>query len=175
MLEKFRSAVIGASMIVVLLGVAAYLFVSMGGGSKLFGDGGGSLDPVDFAAMSYDTPDTGFLLCDLELCGNAIPDGSSAAFTATESALRLALIDFTEEMPTIRTLNLDIINNQFEFAERLPGTQYPAVISAKIYGAADGSSRLALYSYQPVGDSTEQDHEDRITRWLRMIEARLVQ
>ncbi|WP_417451870.1 hypothetical protein [Kordiimonas sp.] len=173
MFEKFRSAAIGVSVFVILLGIGAYMMVQMGGGDKLFGGKGGSLPPVDFATLERSFDEPSFLLCDRDICPNAEVDGPAPRFEAKAQTLRLAIVDFADNMPTVRTFRFDPANNQFDFTERLPGESLPSVITVQIRDIDGYSSALMVYSRTPVGDSAAEEHEERVTRWLRMIESRL--
>ncbi|RMB02665.1 hypothetical protein [Eilatimonas milleporae] len=178
MLDKFRTYAIGLSAIVFIAGIAFYAYVSMGGGGGLFGERGAALTDVDFATLDYTGDDPAYLLCPADLCGTAVPDADAPVFNVPAQTLRRAVADFTDNMPTINTLRFDLARNQFDFTERLPGQSFPAAITVRILEGgriASGlpRSRLVIYSRQPVGQSSKQDHRDRVERWLRLIEARL--
>ncbi|TNE62266.1 MAG: hypothetical protein EP335_13285 [Alphaproteobacteria bacterium] len=173
MLEKFRSLAMGASLIVVLLGLAAFFLVQIGGGDKLFGGGDGSLEPVNFETLAYSPSDTGYLLCSPDLCQKAEADGNSELFNIDAQKLRTVVADYADHMPTVNTFRFDLITNQFDFTERLPGESYPSVVSVRITETTPLSSALAIYSYQPVGKSTSADHQERVERWIRLIRTRL--
>lgn len=173
MFEKFRSAIIGISLIVIMVGIGAYLMVQMGSGDKLFGGKDGSLPPVEFSALDRAFGEDSFLLCDEDMCPNAATDGPAPQFEVNAQTLRLAIVDYADNMPTINTFRFDPMNNQFDFTERLPGESLPSVVTVRIYDVNGYASKLAVYSRTPVGNTTARDHEERITRWLRMIEQRL--
>jgi len=173
MFEKVRSAIIGISLIVVMVGIGAYVMVQMGSGESLFGGRGGSLPPVEFKALERPYDEASFLLCDKEMCANAATDGPAPRFEVDAQTLRLALIDFADNMPTVNTFRFDPVANQFDFTERLPGESLPSVITVRIIDVDGYSSKVAVYSRTPVGDSNAASHEERVTRWLRMIESRL--
>ncbi|WP_262691953.1 hypothetical protein [Kordiimonas aestuarii] len=175
MFEKFRSAALALSVFVILLGIGAYVMVQMGGGDKLFGGKDGSLPPVDFGTLDRSFDDPSFLLCAKDVCPNADVDGPAPRFEVDAQALRLAIVDFADNMPTVSTFRFDPMNNQFDFTERLPGESLPSVITVRITDVDGYTSTLAIYSRTPVGNSSAADHEKRVTRWLRMIETRLGQ
>ncbi|GHF17007.1 hypothetical protein GCM10017044_09200 [Kordiimonas sediminis] len=173
MLEKFRSIVIGASVLVVVAGIGFYLFISMGGGSGLVGTEEGNFPSTDFQHLNYSPADTGFLLCDPLECPVAEADGASPVFPVSAQKLRLALLDFTDSQRTIQSRTIDIFNNKFEFTERDPGKQFPAIVSVQILEKGENQSMVLFYSYQPIGDSRSSDHADRSVRWMQMMQAYL--
>ncbi|WP_417464382.1 hypothetical protein [Kordiimonas sp.] len=173
MFEKFRSAAIGLSVLVILAGVGLYILVQTGGGDKLFGGKEGTLPPVDFATLSRAFDDPSYLLCDKELCKNAEVDGPAPQFEVDAQTLRLAIADYTDNMPTVRTFRFDPMANQFDFTERLPGESLPSVVTVRIIDKGNYASELVIFSRTPVGDSKAQHHEERVTRWIRMISSRL--
>ena len=103
MFEKFRSAAIALSVFVVLLGIGAYVMVQMGGGDKLFGGKEGSLPPVDFGVLDRSFDDPSYLLCAKNMCPNADVDGPAPRFDVPAQKLRLAIVDFADNMPTVNT------------------------------------------------------------------------
>jgi len=177
MLDKFRSFALGASIIIIILGIGAYLMIRMNGGESLLGAREGSLPAVNFSALDYTADQPGYLMCDPAVCPSATPDEAGVAFTVSRQKLRRTLVSFTDNTPTIRTLRMDIIHNQFDFTERLPGESFPSVIAVRILGTPAGdkaeTASLALYSYSPMGSVTSPDHKARLQRWVRMIKARL--
>ena len=172
MFEKFRAAALGLSVIVILGGILAYIMVQSGGG-KILGDPGGNLPPVAFETLerSFDAPS--FLLCSKSLCKVAEADGPSQRFEVSAQKLRLAIVDFADNMPMIRTFRFDPVQNQFDFTERLPGETLPSVVTVRILETNPYSSELVIYSRTPLGQSNHEDHEERVARWLRLIESRL--
>ncbi|WP_417459854.1 hypothetical protein [Kordiimonas sp.] len=174
MFEKFRSAAIGLSVLVILAGVGLYILVQTGGGDKIFGGKEGTLPPVDFHALNRAFDDPSYLLCSKDLCANAEVDGPAPRFEVDAQTLRLALADYTDNMPTVRTFRFDPMANQFDFTERLPGESLPSVVTVRIIDKGNYASEMVIYSRTPVGDSNAEDHEERVTRWIRMISSRLV-
>lgn len=173
MLERIRSLVVGLSLVVVAAGLAIYFLVQIGGGDSLFGSKDGNLQSTDFVTLSYAPEQNGYLLCNADLCRNATADGNGEIFLRPVSDLRKAVADLADSLPTVKTLKFDLVNNQFEFSERLPGQTFPAVVSVRIDEAAPYTSTLSIYSYQPVGDSTPADHRDRVIRWIQMLKTSL--
>lgn len=169
MIEKFRSIVVGLSMIVLLGLVGLYLYVQVGGGEDVFGEGGGQLPAVNFKTLAYSGDSTGYLMCSIDLCENAISDAPSPIFQMDASRLRQLFIDFSDSNPVVKTFRFDLTTNQFDFTERLPGETFPAVVTVKIMPVDAYTSTAAIYSWQPVGDSARQDHADRVARWLRIL------
>ncbi|MCJ9428455.1 hypothetical protein [Kordiimonas marina] len=173
MLERFRSLVIAVSLIVVMAGLAAFFLTQMGGGSKLFGEKQGSLSPTDFETLAYTPDKAGYLLCSPSLCKNAEADGNSELFDISARRLTQLVADFADQMPTVKTIKVDLANSQFDFTERLPGQSYPSVVSVRVVKTGQLSSAMAIYSYQPVGKSTSKDHEERVERWIHQLRSRL--
>lgn len=169
MIERFRSVVVGLSLIVIVALVALYLVVQIGGGDDLFGGREGNLPETDFSTLDYDADDVGYLLCPQELCEQAVPDGTSPVFDVDAGQLRQLFADFADANPTVRTFRFNLPASQFDFTERLPGRTFPAVVTVKIVPVDTYSSTLAVYSRQPVGDSSKEDHTDRVNRWLAVI------
>ena len=169
MIDRFRSIVVGLSMIVLLGLVGLYLFVQVGGGEDLFGDSEGTLPVVDFGTLNYGDSDIGYLLCSPALCQNAAPDGPSPIFQVNAGRLRQLFVDFSDNNPTVNTFRFNLPANQFDFTERLPGEAFPAVVTVKIIPINSYTSTAAIYSRQPVGDSDQQDHADRVSRWLKIL------
>ncbi|WP_262694216.1 hypothetical protein [Kordiimonas aquimaris] len=169
MLDRFRSIVVGLSMIVLLGLVGLYLFVQVGGGEELFGDNEGSLPVVDFRTLEYSDADNGYLLCSPELCEKAQPDGPSPIFQMDAGRLRQLFADFSDSNPTIKTFRFNLPASQFDFTERLPGETFPAVVTVKIISLDAYTSTAAIYSRQPIGDSNRSDHVERVSRWIKIL------
>lgn len=169
MIDRFRSLVVGLSLIVLMGLVALYLIVQIGGGEDIFGEADGSLPAIDFATLDYSTEDNGFLLCQPSLCANAVPDGPGPVFQMDAGRLRQQFADLADSNPTIKTFRFNLPANQFDFTERLPGQTFPAVITVKVIEMDAYTSTVALYSRQPVGDSKKQDHADRVARWIKLL------
>lgn len=169
MLDRFRSIAIGLSVIVVVALVSLYLVVQIGGGEDIFGESEGSLPPVQFAQLTYNADDAGYLLCPQSACDVAVPDGVSPIFSVDQGRLRQLLVDFADSNPTVNTFRFDLQANQFDFTEKMPGQPFPVVVTVKIIKLDAYSSTIAIYSRQPVGSSDKSDHMARVTRWLRVI------
>lgn len=169
MLDRFRSLIIGLSLIVIVGLLALYFIVQIGGGEDVFGGKEGSLPPVNFATLEYEPEDNGYLLCAPGACGVATADSVSPTFGVDAGQLRQIFVDFADSNPTIQTFRFNLVENQFDFTERLPGNTFPAVITVKIQPIDAYSSTMSLYSRQPVGDSDKSDHADRASRWLRVL------
>ncbi|NVJ69740.1 MAG: hypothetical protein HWE08_05265 [Alphaproteobacteria bacterium] len=173
MLEKFRSLAIGLCLLAIAAGLAAYFMVQMGSGEKLFGGGSGTLPPVEFESLTYDGTEPGYLLCPDDLCTTATANGPAPRFEVNARTLRLALADYTDNMPTIRTFRFDPAANQFDFTERLPGESFPAVLTVRILDKGPYASELVIYSRKPVGDNEPGEHEKRVNRWINLLTSRL--
>ncbi|WCL54997.1 hypothetical protein [Gimibacter soli] len=173
MIDRFRQIAIFVSLIVVVGLVVLYMMVQMGGGDTLFGDREGNLEPVDFATLAYMPDQNGFLMCDEATCTAAAADGPTLRFEADAARLRQVLADFTDDNPTVRTHRFDLATSQFDFLERLPGADFPAVVTVQVIDMGPGLSGLVMYSRQPIGDSSKADHADRMARWSRMLNERL--
>lgn len=169
MLDRFRSLIIGLSLIVIVGLLALYFIVQIGGGEDVFGGREGSLPPVNFATLDYEPEDNGYLICAPGACGVATADSVSPTFPVDAGQLRQIFADFADSNPTIQTFRFDLVENQFDFTERLPGNTFPAVITVKIQPVDSYNSTISLYSRQPVGSSSKSDHSDRVGRWLRVL------
>ncbi|MFC4348936.1 hypothetical protein ACFO5Q_13870 [Kordiimonas lipolytica] len=173
MLEKFRSLAIGLCLFVIVIGLAVYFLVQIGGGDSIFGDESGTLETVEFETLAFEGDDSGYLLCPATLCEAAITNGPAARFEVDARTLRLALADYVDGMPTIRTYGFDPVNNQFDFLERLPGESIPAVLTVRVIEIDNYTSALAIYSRKPIGDSKPGEHEKRVNRWLTILSSQL--
>lgn len=169
MLDRFRSLIIGLSLIVIVGLLAVYFIVQLGGGEDIFGGREGSLPPVEFTALDYSPDDVGYLMCPPDACGSAVADGVSPVFPVDAGQLRQLLVDFADSNPTIETFRFNLPDNQFDFTERLPGQTFPAVVTIKVIAVDAYNSTIAVFSRQPVGRSAKSDHGDRVTRWLRVL------
>ena len=169
MLDRFRSLAVGLSLIVLVGLLGLYFIVQLGGGEDVFGGSEGNLPPVDFTSLDYSPEDNGYLLCPPEACGAAIADRVSPVFPVDAGQLRQVFADFADSNPTISTFRFDLVSNQFDFTERLPGQTFPAVVTVKIIRVDAYNATAAIYSRQPVGSSVKEDHIDRVDRWLRVL------
>ncbi len=174
MLDQIRGYIFWICGGVVLIGVIAYIFAITGSGTSFFGDSNGTLEPTNFKALNFSLSENGYLLCSKDICPNAKANGQLANFPGDIRRLRLILADFADDNPTIRFRSFNPVTNQFEFSERSPGHPLPAVISIKLIEVANKKTEMAIYTYQPIGDSSLDDHKNRINRWLRLISNRLV-
>ena len=166
MIEKIRSYLLMLSFIVIAGGLMLYMYVLASGGSTLFGDSEGNLEPVNFETLAYTIGDSGYLLCDTAICGQADADGGAEIFTIGISQLRQLIADFSDNQPTIETYNFDFAKNQFDFLERLPGETFPTVIAVQAVPINAFSSKLALYAYKPVGTNSRESNQQRAERWI---------
>ncbi len=169
MLDRFRSLAVGLSLIVLVGLLGLYFIVQLGGGEDVFGGGEGNLPAVDFTSLDYAPEDNGYLMCPPEACGGAIADAVSPVFPVDAGQLRQLFVGFADSNPTISTFRFDLVNNQFDFTERLPGQTFPAVITVKIMPVDAYNATAAIYSRQPIGDSAKEDHSERVNRWLRVL------
>lgn len=169
MLDRFRSLAVGLSLIVLVGLLGLYFIVQLGGGEDVFGGSEGNLPPVDFTSLDYSPDDNGYLLCPSEACGAAIADGVPPVFPVDAGQLRQLFVGFADSNPTITTFRFDLVSDQFDFTERLPGKTFPAVVTVKFMRVDAYSSTVAIYSRQPVGDSDKEEHSERVARWIRGI------
>ena len=172
MLERIRGYIFWICGGVVLLGAIGYIFALTGSGTGFFGDSEGTLAPTDFSTLSFQVGENGYLLCDTLICPNATANSSPANFPGDLRAIRLMIADFADDNPSIRLRSFNPASNQFEFIERSPGRPLPAVISVKLFEAPNITTNLAIYSYQPVGNSSADDHKKRVERWLKLLSNR---
>jgi len=172
MIEKIRSYLLMLSFIVIAGGLMLYMYVLAGGGDTLFGDGDGTLAPVDFETLTYDAENKGYLLCDASLCTNAEADGGAEIFTVNAGQLRQLIADFSDTLTTTETHNFDFIKNQFDFLERLPGETFPTVIALRVLPINAFSSKLAVYAYKPVGTNSRESNLQRVERWMANLQER---
>ncbi len=167
-LDKLRSVILGICVIVILLGILAYLLVRTGSGGDFFGDSQGTLKPINFAVLHYNPSQPGYLVCDKSVCPASIADEDIVRINMPVQGLRGLLLAYVDDNQTARTHSFDISSNQFTFTERVREAKYPVVMTAQII--PDGaSSQLVLYSYSPLGELTSKDHEKRTRRWLEHI------
>lgn len=175
MLTKIRSLLLGLSLMTVAALLALYLYVQMGKGEAIFGGSEGTLPPTDFTTLDHPNTQEGYLLCPDDLCAKAMSDGPAPRFNVDAQKLRQAIVDFADGMPTIRTHKFDIRTSQFDFLERLPGETMPTVISVRILPDTAYTSKLAIYSYKPIGELGRESHAERVERWVRLINSHLGQ
>jgi hypothetical protein len=171
MLDKIRSYLLVLCVIVIAVGLMAYVYVLSKGDGELFGGGSGNLPPTDFETLSYSIEDTGYLMCSTSTCSAADSDENSARFEVDAVTLRQLVADFTDADANIRTKNFDFRKSQFEFLERLPGQPFPSVISVRIVAVDTYTSELVLYSFKPVGKSMDGEHTERAARWISSLQA----
>ncbi len=144
-----------------------YMYILANGGEGLFGTSEGSLQPTNFEALTFHADGTGnangpgYLLCDAAICSKAEANGNSEPFSIPAERLRQIVADYAEDLPAVTTRSFNFQNGQFDFLERRPGEAYPAVISVRIFRETDFSSKLALYSYKPIGSSSASNLRDR--------------
>jgi len=168
MLEKFRSYLLLISFIVIALGLMLYVYILAKGEGDMFG-GEGTLEPTSFETLTYTVEDSGYLLCDASLCSQADADGNAEPFSVDAGRLRQVVADYSDSMPTVRVHNFDFRKSQYDFLERLPGETFPAVVSVRILPVTAYSSKLAFYSYKPVGSASAESHQERAERWLSQL------
>ncbi|MBL4838041.1 MAG: hypothetical protein JKY34_10730 [Kordiimonadaceae bacterium] len=173
MLEKIRSILVGLSLIVIAGLLGLYMYVQMGKGSDIFGSQAGALPATNFDTLAHPSSDTGFLLCPDDLCVAAETDGPAATFNVNATALRQALFDFRDSLPTVRNHHVNIRLNQFGFLERLPGEHLPALVSIRILPDTNYTSKIAIYSIMPLGDAGRETDQERVERWVRQITAQV--
>jgi len=172
MLEKIRSYLLMISFLVIAGGLMLYMYVLAKGDSGILGGKEGTLQPTDFASLSYSVGDTGYLMCSTPLCSVADPDANEELFNLDAGRLRQLVADYADSLPTVTVHSFDFRLSQFDFIERMPGKTFPTVISVRIIRDTDYSSKLAFYSYKPVGSSTANDHQQNAARWITDLHAR---
>jgi len=166
MLEKFRTYLLMISFLVIAGGLMLYIYVLAKGDGEAFGGIKGTLQPTDFTSLTYAVGDSGYLMCSLSLCAAADADADAEPFNLSASKLRQILADYADTSPAVSIHDFDFRNNQYDFVERLPGQTFPNVISVRVIANTDYTSRLAYYSYRPVGSSDAEDHRQNAARWI---------
>ncbi|MFC3052436.1 hypothetical protein [Kordiimonas pumila] len=170
MLNKFRNLTVGLSLIILVGLLGMYLYVQAGKGEAIFGSTSGSLEPTDFESLVYPSAVPAYLICPESLCRNAVTDTATPTFNMDTAALRQKVVDYADSMPTIKTHSFNIQSNQFDFLERLPGEHFPSVVSVRILEDTPYTSQIAIYSYKPVGDGSDNDHRDLVERWINNLQ-----
>lgn len=171
MLDKIRSALIGASLFAILALGGLYMYVQIKGGESIFGNTEGTLQPTNFSTLNHPNEHEGFLVCVPEECPKAEIDEIPIIFKLSAPDLRQLVADFTDSYSNINAINFDFAKNQFEFTEKRPGKPFPTVVSVKIVAVTPYSSQLMMYAYKPVGETSRQQNQETVERWISLIYA----
>jgi len=176
MLERLRSLAMGLSLLVVVGGVALYAFVALGGGETLLGSGNGTLEAVNFSALDSSADQTGYLLCDPDICPAASPDGPSVVLDAPLTRVRRIVAGLEEQSPLASLAVLDIVNSQFDFVVRDAGSALGTVVAVKLDARGQGTdvvTRMSVYSYRPIGGAQTAASQQLVSRWIANVQAAL--
>lgn len=134
--------------------------------------GPADLGPVDFARLERRPSPNDALACPPDVCA-AEPDFVTPVYDVPGAHLREIVVAVASADPGTEHVYAGTREETDRFVARSRLMRYPDTITARIYGAGPGRSRLALYSRSQVGHSDMGANRARLERWLDAIAARV--
>ncbi|MGJ3264127.1 MAG: DUF1499 domain-containing protein [Salinarimonas sp.] len=134
--------------------------------------GPADLGPVAFERLARRESPNDALACPQDLCA-AEPDFVTPIYDVPGARLREIVVAVAADEPGTEQVYAGLRDEVDRFVVRTPLMRFPDTVSARIYGAGPGRSRLALYSRSQIGYSDMGVNRERLTRWLDAIAERV--
>jgi len=168
-LEKIRRVAFLASISTIGVLTAGYLWVIFGGS---IGSGQGSYTALDFTTLNHQPGHKAFLACDYDICPDAIAERGLYSVEMPISSVHAALADAIDNTPEIKRQRFDFMAGQYDLTYFLRDQNLYQVVVVKLIDAGPRTD-IALYSYQPIGESKLGDHQARAAKFMDLIYRRL--
>ena len=165
MLERFRRVAIMASLLVIGLAMLGYVFLGSGDGEGWRG----TYEKLDLRGLAHTPARAAWLLCDQEVCDRATPDGGSWGIPAPLQKVRQHLAAIVDADSDLRFFHFDLENNQFDITQFQRESNLNHVYVVKLVAEGGQATRVHLYSYQPIGESSKPANIARGERFLKRV------
>lgn len=129
---------------------------------------------VDFATLRRAGSPNDALACPEVICSTRI-DIATPVYPVTGKELRMIVRDVARGQPRTQLVYSARWEEEDRFVVRSGLMRFPDTVNARIFGAGDEGSMLALYSRSQIGYSDLGVNEERIRAWLSEIEARVAE
>ncbi|WP_043539046.1 DUF1499 domain-containing protein [Salinarimonas rosea] len=134
--------------------------------------GPADLGPVSFETLARRASPNDALACPEDVCA-AEPDFVTPVYDVPGARLREIVAEVATAEPGTEQVYAGLREEADRFLVRSRTMRFPDTVSARIYGAGPGRSRLALYSRSQIGYSDMGANRARLERWLDAIAARV--
>ncbi|HSP23633.1 MAG TPA: DUF1499 domain-containing protein [Saliniramus sp.] len=131
--------------------------------------------PVDFASLERTSAPHDALACPEGFCGSARIDIVTPVYPIAGSELRSIVREVASRQPETQIVYSARWDEEDRYVVRSKGLRFPDTVNARIFGAGDQGSTLALYSRSQIGYSDMGVNERRLRIWLGEIEERVRQ
>ena len=168
-IDKIVYLAIGISFLTVMVGGLALLPSTSGIIGNIVGEV--EFPDVSFENLETDSNQDHYVVCPESTCPEQSIDIQSPTYNASVAEMRSRLLSFVDNRPNITLKNLDLVLQQFDFIERVPGTGFPDIVTVRIIQNMDGTCNLAIYSRSVIGEGAEGSNKRRAENWLLVFEA----
>lgn len=129
--------------------------------------------PVDFANLVRTSAPHDALACPEGVCGDAPVDIVTSVYPVSGEELRRIVREVATAHPRTDLVYAARWEEEDRFVVRSAVMRFPDTVNARIFGAGDQGSMLALYSRSQIGYSDMGANLDRLHDWLAAIDARV--
>lgn len=124
---------------------------------------------IDFAALERPASPNTYLVCDADLT-SATPDRDAPRFALSPEALRDVFLEMIDDEPRLTRAAFDEASLHCAFVQRTALLRFADDIDVK-FAAAEGGSRLCVYSRSRIGWSDLGTNRKRVETWLSKLDA----
>lgn len=168
MIDRLRSVAISLSVLILLGGMAFWIFTMTESGKSFVGDafGDGALPDISFKTLQPDDRSAHYLLCPDNYC---LPENTpiSPTWAVPVSELYAAMIEFADQRGNIKAAKMNLADRQFDFLLTSEEKPWPDVITVRFISLGDRLSSVAIYARTPVGEPTPQEDQVAfVTEWI---------
>lgn len=160
MFSKLRTIILGLSALIL---AAGWIYIQTkndsAAGSK------GTLQPVDFAALTHKPSDENYLMCDTLLCPNAEADTAPVTLPTDVKTTRSLVAVMIDTSQFLTAHNYDFAINQFDILVKDPRRPFPSVLTLKLFETDWGQTEVIAYAYRPVGDNRKEENILTLRTW----------
>jgi uncharacterized protein (DUF1499 family) len=129
--------------------------------------------PVDFERISRTSAPHDALACPEGACGEARVDIVTPVYPVDGARLRAILREVARGQPGTQLVYSARWEEADRFIVRSRIMRFPDTVNARVFGAGEGRSTLALYSRSQIGYSDMGVNKERLRRWLAEIDERV--
>lgn len=129
---------------------------------------------VDFETLQRTRSPNDALACPEIICTTRI-DIVTQVYPVTGEELRMIVREVAGEQPGTQIVYAARWEEEDRFVVRSRLMRFPDTVNARIFGAGDEGTMLALYSRSQIGHSDLGVNEERIRLWLSAVEARVAE
>lgn len=139
--------------------------------------GGCAVQPVniDFENLQRPSSPNYFLACPEGDYCNLKPGQIVPIYPVDVSTLKADFMRMLDDQPRITELSKDSQIDQYQWIQRSLVFRFPDIITVRFYAVDDHQSTLAIFSHAKYGYSDFDVNQNRISRWLKMLDDQVTQ